>query len=489
MTDVFQINERRTNRLLININWITLFYGYGIFYAEKFFNIVSMPYFSLTVGFTGTAVFCIISEIWYHSGRFKEAGLKYYLIVEIVSGLFVIMLLSKNPYLLGIYFYPIIAAVLYYSNRLILISVFLNILSIMLLILNNLISISSPPTTSKVIFLADTVCSLAICIFLLVGYSNTTKNIIRTIRRQEENLIELNQSLETRVEKRTKELQEAIEELNAKQQELVDVNQSLGESNKELELAYSYLSKTQTRLIQQEKMASLGTLVAGIVHEINNPIGAVICNIDLYKTLVSYMKNHPLVAKESMLMDWVQKIEDTNRTNVIACTRIVDIVKSLKNFAHLDEANYQQADIHIGIENTLVLIRHRIKDGIDIVKQFGNIPKIWCYPSQLNQVFMNLIINASDAIKGTGTIYISTFADEVNIYISIKDTGEGIKNENLSKIFDPGFTTKGAGVGTGLGLSISYSIIENHNGAIHIDTEQGRGTEFLLQLPINQKKN
>jgi len=158
----------------------------------------------------------------------------------------------------------------------------------------------------------------------------------------------------------------------------------------------------------------------------------------------------------------------------------------LKNFARLDEAEFQKADIHDGIDSTLTLVQHELKNKIEVVKEYGNIPRIFCYPNQLNQMFMNLFVNAAKAIEDNGTIKIETFADDTNVYVKISDTGKGIPPENLAKLFDPGFTTKSSRVGMDLGLSISYNIIQKHKGDITVESELGKGTEFTIILPIEQ---
>jgi signal transduction histidine kinase len=166
--------------------------------------------------------------------------------------------------------------------------------------------------------------------------------------------------------------------------------------------------------------------------------------------------------------------------------RIDRIIHSLRNFARLDEAEFQEADIHEGIESTLTLLHHKLKDRIRVVKQFGDIPKIQCYPNQLNQVFMNMLTNSYQAIEDGGTITIATSRRGSELVVSIADDGKGIRKEDLNRIFDPGFTTKGVGVGTGLGLSISYNIIKSHSGEIKVESEIGKGTVFTITLPIEQ---
>ncbi|MEZ4762386.1 MAG: ATP-binding protein [Calditrichia bacterium] len=166
--------------------------------------------------------------------------------------------------------------------------------------------------------------------------------------------------------------------------------------------------------------------------------------------------------------------------------RVTNIVKQLRRFARLDEAELKEADIHEGIEDTLQLIRHEIKHHITVVKEFGDVPPISFYPSKLNQVVLNLVMNAKQAISGDGTVTIKTWHENGQVFINISDSGSGIPAKNLPKIFDPGFTTKGVGVGTGLGLSIVYRIItEDHRGSIRVESEVGKGTVFTISIPDN----
>ena len=160
------------------------------------------------------------------------------------------------------------------------------------------------------------------------------------------------------------------------------------------------------------------------------------------------------------------------------------IVRSLRNFARLDEAELKKVDLHEGIESTLTLVYHEYKNRIEIVRDFGALPEVECYPNQLNQVFLNILVNAIQAIKGTGTITIKTRASGEHVTLSFADSGDGIAPEHLNRIFDPGFTTKGVGVGTGLGLSIVYKIIQAHQGRVDVTSKVGTGTTFIITLPV-----
>jgi signal transduction histidine kinase len=151
----------------------------------------------------------------------------------------------------------------------------------------------------------------------------------------------------------------------------------------------------------------------------------------------------------------------------------------------LDEAELKTADLHEGLESTLTLVHHELKNRVQVVKEYGDIPSISCHPNQINQVFMNLLVNASQAVRGEGTITIKTFRDGDTVNVQISDTGAGIPPENLSRIFDPGFTTKGVGVGTGLGLSICFKIAQDHGGRIDVESTAGEGSTFTVRLPIS----
>lgn len=177
-------------------------------------------------------------------------------------------------------------------------------------------------------------------------------------------------------------------------------------------------------------------------------------------------------------------LQSTNKSTQEAVSRIVKIVKSLKSFARLDQAELEFVDLHEGIDSTLTLLQHLLKDRIELIKNYGQLPELRCYVSQINQVFMNLLTNAAQAIPGRGTITITTRHEGNFAVIEIADTGSGIAPEHLTHIFDPGFTTKGVGVGTGLGLAISYRIIENHRGSIAVESEPGKGTTFTVRLPL-----
>jgi two-component system NtrC family sensor kinase len=291
-----------------------------------------------------------------------------------------------------------------------------------------------------------------------------------------------------RLQSQHEDLQHAFNQLELKSSELE-------QKNIELEDALQKLGEAQEQLIIKEKMASLGHLVAGIAHEINNPIGAVNSAVDNMKRAINKIKLYlsagktlEQIKKNVRFQKTFELLEDNSVVTVMASKRISRIVKSLKNFARLDEADFQKADVHEGLDSTLTLVHHELKNKVEVIKNYGKLPLIYCFPNELNQVFMNLFVNAAQAIREKGKITISTKKDKKHVDIKIADTGSGIPKEKLKNIFDPGFTTKGVGVGTGLGLSISYNIIKKHDGEIEVKSQVGKGTEFTIKLPIEQQR-
>ncbi|MBD3168600.1 MAG: PAS domain S-box protein [candidate division Zixibacteria bacterium] len=279
--------------------------------------------------------------------------------------------------------------------------------------------------------------------------------------------------------------------------EVIGVAHDITEMKKvleDLEEANKNLRKAQLQLIQSEKMASLGMLVAGIAHEINTPIGAVNSMHDtLTRAIVKlrdlirlkYGDDAELDEKLKSIFDTIDK---ANQVIDSGSKRVRDIVRRLRSFARLDEAELKTVDIHEGIEDTLTLIHHEIKHRLSIKKDYGDIPRISCYPGQLNQVFLNLFVNSNQAIEDKGEIVIKTSYINRRVIIEISDNGRGIPENKLERIFDPGFTTKGVGIGTGLGLSIVYQIIQDHHGFINVTSEEGKGTKFTISLPDDLDK-
>ncbi len=242
---------------------------------------------------------------------------------------------------------------------------------------------------------------------------------------------------------------------------------------------------------QSEKMASLGLLIAGLAHEINTPLGAIHSNNDTIFRCIEkiriQLQGKGNARTRSAATRLLGVLEEVCRNNFLATERLMNIVGSLKNFARLDEAEQKKADIHEGLESTLVIVQHKLRGRIDVHKEYGKLPMVECYPNRLNQVFMNLLVNAAQAIPDRGTIVIETSRRGDFVRIAISDDGVGIPPQNLAKVFDPGFTTKGVGFGTGLGLSICYKIIEQHGGKIAVESRNHR-TTFTIDLPISQKR-
>jgi signal transduction histidine kinase len=332
------------------------------------------------------------------------------------------------------------------------------------------------------------------------------------------NFLLLNQKIDQlakEVQKRKQaelELQKANEELEIRVEERTT---ALQETLKELQL-------TQTQLIQAEKMSSLGQMVAGIAHEVNNPVSFIYGNLhhaykytqDLLKLVEIYQTicpNPPLEIQQQIEeIDLNFLIEDITKlfnSMTVGTQRIQDIVKSLRSFSRLDEAELKQVNIHEGIDSTLMILDHRLqaKDEcpeIKVVKKYGQLPNVTCYPGQLNQVFMNILVNAIDALEKSALNgrwsavnsqttdnpqiqIITEVIDENSIMVTIADNGLGIDEQLSSKLFDPFFTTKPVGQGTGLGLFISYQIIvEKHGGKLSCFSTPGKGAEFVIKIPI-----
>lgn len=280
--------------------------------------------------------------------------------------------------------------------------------------------------------------------------------------------------------------------------------------NSKLEEAYSRLKSIQSQILQQEKMASIGQLAAGVAHEINNPIGFIMSNlntlgkyankileflnaqsevIDKLSTPsnkdIDIILNGIKEKKESLKIDYIlNDIESLIKESTDGTSRVKDIVLNLKSFAHLDEAELKQADINAGLKSTLNIVWNELKYKITLEKEYGNIPLTKCNLGELNQVFMNVLVNAGQAIKERGLIMIKTWSDSNDIYISISDTGNGIPKEFQKKLFEPFFTTKKVGEGTGLGLSIAFDVVKKHKGTIEVKSEEGKGTTFLIKIPV-----
>ena len=279
----------------------------------------------------------------------------------------------------------------------------------------------------------------------------------------------------------------------------------------ELNAALQQLKASQLQLIQSEKMASLGQMVAGVAHEINTPLGYVKNNMEMMEmffessremlqgcgglvdTLLSpFVTEEELQAKLQGATALKESLANSNADDLaklfadthFGIDRISEIVMNLKNFSRLDRALAADVDINECLDSALLLARNVLKNRVEVVRQYGELPRIACMPSQINQVFLNLLTNAAQAIEDRGRILVKTEADAAWLRVTVQDTGKGIPADVLPKIFDPFFTTKAVGQGTGLGLSISYEIIKQHGGDIRVTSQPGKGARFTVQLPV-----
>lgn len=303
-------------------------------------------------------------------------------------------------------------------------------------------------------------------------------------------------------------------------EKLKEEQEALANTNLELDTAYKKLKTTQIQLLQQEKMASIGQIAAGVAHEINNPVGFVMSNLGSLKKymdrLFEFIKvqsaaleemakqgqgtdsrgpdniksilNKINEAKHSTKLDFIlEDVVNLVRESIDGTERIRQIVQELKSFSRVDEASERMSDINAGIESTINIVWNELKYKATLKKELGSLPMTKCNPGQMNQVFMNLLINAAHAIEKQGEIAIKTWYEDNNIYVAVSDTGCGIPEDKLEMIFEPFFTTKEPGKGTGLGLSIVYDIIQKHNGGIAVKSRVGEGTTFTLHIPLVEK--
>jgi len=265
----------------------------------------------------------------------------------------------------------------------------------------------------------------------------------------------------------------------------------LRQQNSELEATLTQLHATQEELLLKEKMASLGKLVASVAHEINTPIGTVISAADVSERALLKLRNslESIISAEQLesngqLSRSLSALKDNARLTITAGRRISSIVQSLKSFSQLDEAEYQLVNIHEGLESALVLLGTQKLAGIIIVKKFGQLPEVGCFPGLLNQVFINIISNAAEAIFESGTISLETYTQANEIVIDISDTGIGMSGERMKSLFDFGFSANASRVKMGTGLLTSYNIMQKHGGRIEVESEVGRGSTFSVILPL-----
>ena len=314
-----------------------------------------------------------------------------------------------------------------------------------------------------------------------------------------------NEYAKVTLEEQAHQLAEIIYELEAAKEQAEAATRQWQEANQKLK-------ENQAHMVHSEKLASLGQLAAGVAHEINNPIGFVTSNLgtlseyteiftrllDAHQTLIDQLAPDQRATHQGVLrriddlreeedLDFLREdVGDLLAESLNGLHRVKEIVQGLKSFARLDEADMQVTDVNECIEATLTVISNEIKYRCEVHKKLCALPQIRCYPGQLNQVFMNLLMNAVHAIEEHGEITIETQALEGEVIIRISDTGKGIPAEIIPKLFNPFFTTKPVGQGTGLGLSISYGIIQKHGGRIEVESEVGRGTTFTIYLPITE---
>lgn len=289
-----------------------------------------------------------------------------------------------------------------------------------------------------------------------------------------------------------------------------EAQRGIQENYAHLQAAYNEVREVQGQLAQSEKMASLGQLAAGVAHEINNPVGFVLSNVGtladyvlvFIRALKGYEKmaaeiehgrindaarlleNVKALAEEEDLPFIIDDVKDVISESERGLQRVREIVSGLKSFARVDEAQFKHADINECLDSTLKIASSEIRYKCEVNTDFGELPEIMCNPGQLNQVFLNLLMNAGQAIEEHGVISITSRVEDEHILVIIEDNGSGIDEKHLIKLFTPFFTTKDVGVGTGLGLSISYGIIKKHGGDIKVTSEVGKGTRFVISLPL-----
>jgi two-component system NtrC family sensor kinase len=308
-------------------------------------------------------------------------------------------------------------------------------------------------------------------------------------------------ALENEVRERTQQLEAALRENER-------VNQALQSEKEEQRILILKLEEAHNQLLQSEKLASIGQLAAGVAHEINNPIGFVNSNLGTLKGYVDQLMGliddistllEPLLASDPAIRKNLEELQRKAELDFLredigslitesidGTTRVRRIVQDLRDFSRTGEVDMEWVDIHAGLESTLNVVSNEIKYKADVVRDYGTLPHIECRPSQINQVFMNLLVNAAQAIDQKGRITLKSGSCEDKVWVSVSDTGSGIPPEIMARIFDPFFTTKPIGKGTGLGLSVSYGIIEKHGGKIEVASQPGQGTTFTVWLPVRQ---
>jgi two-component system NtrC family sensor kinase len=306
--------------------------------------------------------------------------------------------------------------------------------------------------------------------------------------------------LENQVRRRTTELEAALHDNER-------INRDLTREHEKQRVLIRKLEEAHNQLLQSEKLASIGQLAAGVAHEINNPIGFVNSNLGTLNNYVAQLlalvdeyaaaevdlsptaRQRIALARQAADIDFLrQDIQALIAESIDGAARVRRIVQDLRDFSRPGDSEWQEADIHGGLESTLNVVWNEIKFKADIVRDYGELPLVECLPSQLNQVFLNLLVNAAQAIPDHGTINLRSCRDGDWVRIAIRDNGTGVPPEIRARIFDPFFTTKPIGKGTGLGLSVAYGIVEKHGGRIEVDSEPGQGATFTVCLPIKRSQ-
>jgi signal transduction histidine kinase len=280
----------------------------------------------------------------------------------------------------------------------------------------------------------------------------------------------------------------ALQQANMELEEKVRARTAaLEASNVELGHAYEVLKTTQTQLVHREKMASLGVLVAGVAHEINNPVSFIVGGLEPLRDAVADLRELAGTHPESVLAPTVDRASRAVEAIARGATRTAEVVKDLRTFSRLGDSRTRPIDLHEGLDVTLRLLQPRLLDRITVIREYGVLPQVQGTPDELNHVWMNLLANACDAISERGTIHVRTAVDGDFVRVRIADDGTGIPSDAVSRIFDPFFTTKGQGEGTGLGLSIAHGIVGRHGGHIEVENMPGGGCQFTVVLPIRQR--
>ncbi|MGE5470637.1 MAG: ATP-binding protein [Bacteroidota bacterium] len=308
-------------------------------------------------------------------------------------------------------------------------------------------------------------------------------------------------ALESQVRERTRELEAAVHENER-------INRALQREKAEQRALIAKLEEAHSQLLQSEKLASIGQLAAGVAHEINNPIGFVNSNLGSLKNYVNQLLGlidnmsaslEPLLADQPAVrasLEELCRVADLEFLREDICSLITEsidgtarvrrIVQDLRDFSRTGDISLEWVDLHAGLESTLNVVANEIKYKAEVVREYGDLPDVECRPSQINQVFMNLLVNAAQAIPERGRITLRSGCAGEAVWVAVSDTGSGIAPDILARIFDPFFTTKPVGKGTGLGLSVSYGIIEKHGGRIEVASQPGQGTTFTIWLPVRQ---